>query len=183
MRDKVPEQDSGMALVGRECWVWDGDGMTHCSTYVRTVSEYRSMARLPYTADGSSWEHARPIALGRFDPRHPDPNHPSHKKEPKMTELEQARKAFNDLDKAHKEMGDKLKALEEAEKQKRPKLSEGQVWAYKDGRLYVVVPNKFLVNMDTWCGWCGTQGFGGDEDDFTYIGLAKDILTVNLPKA
>lgn len=170
-------------LLGVYCYLWDSGhedeavaAECHMVTRIHGPLGSRKSYHPSDVSDG--YDHARPVELG-----HPDPNHPSHKKEPKMTELEQARKAFNDLDKAHKEMGDKLKALEEAEKRKRPKLSEGQVWAYKDGRLYVVVPNKFLVNMDAWFGWCGDAGFGGNDKDFTYIGLAKDILTVNLPKA
>lgn len=177
MSAAIPAQDSGEALVGRECWVWD---TCKASNWVemqqarkRIVLNFTGSRFYPYRTNSEApllqeiYDHARPVELG-----HPDPNHPSHK-ETKMTELEQARKAYEEL-------GAKLKVLEEAEKVKRPDLAPGQLWLYRDGDIYLSTPSDVLVNTRSWITWAFNAGFKGADKDFTFLGLARDLLTIKV---
>ena len=62
--EEIPERDSGKALVGHWCFLWDGGDHRDCDTFglIDKVNEDES---LPYHADGwGDYEHAHPVKLG-----------------------------------------------------------------------------------------------------------------------
>jgi hypothetical protein len=68
----IPAQDSGEALVGRECWMWDVQPRTARKA---TITRFGDIASTyPYQVGHTIYGHARPVELG-----HPDPGHPEYK--------------------------------------------------------------------------------------------------------
>lgn len=76
-----------------------------------------------------------------------------------------------------------LKRKHEEGKAKRPALAIHQVWRHDDGNHYVVVLVKSeyllcaLQSIDG-CGIFSYSGFGDRSNEFTYIGMANDVIRI-----
>lgn len=98
----------------------------------------------------------------------------------------------------HAKMAEEIKALEtkiaEEAKAKRPELAAGQLWHKTSGKaqgLYIThrhghpgATQYSLVALDNHRAgdaWGQGCGFKSDASDFTYIGMASDILTIKEP--
>ena len=99
-----------------------------------------------------------------------------------MTKLEEARKQYEAL-------GATIAAMEAEEKAKRPELARGQVWRHKSSAaIYIVAhplsstENFRLVRLSGSNGSVGyvyrEDGFGGNDNDFTYLGMASEVITI-----
>ena len=144
--------------------------------YVGTITtDFVDWYRQPYILDNATympWLEESQVEL-------------IEEKEPKMTKLEEARKQYEAL-------GAAIAALEAEEKAKRPELAPGQVWKHCDGDVYIVNvtgtsthnPLIFLYSLITIQGrdvgraWCPDMGFSNKADDFIYLGMASEVLTV-----
>lgn len=81
--------------------------------------------------------------------------------------------------------------IEAEERARRPVLAAGQVWRIRsdDGDswgYWTALPvhgGICLFEVQSACGWAGARGFGGDDDQFEYVGLARDVLRVVPPSA
>lgn len=65
--DDRPGQDAGAALVGVECYVWDGEWEEEFEAVplkILSITENRYSARWPGYPQDQSWMHARPVYLG-----------------------------------------------------------------------------------------------------------------------
>ena len=61
---ETPNQDSGEALVGVECYVWDSN---FSSRRVARIQAFHEGWTSCYRVRGNGFRHARPVALGRFE--------------------------------------------------------------------------------------------------------------------
>lgn len=93
---------------------------------------------------------------------------------------------------SHAKMAEQIKELEaklakEAEAVKCPELALGQLWKYKDGTVYLVTryDGKFNVvcvdSRSNYNTWAGNAGFNGWEFEFSYLGMASDLMTIKEP--
>ena len=46
----------------------------------------------------------------------------------------------------------------------------------------LVLVARWISGDDVGCPWVPGRGFDGDEDEFTYLGTASDLLTIKEPK-
>lgn len=112
--------------------------------------------------------------------------------------MSDATKALEDLKGAHTKMAEEIKALEtkitEETKARRPELKKGQLWKHLDGSVYLgrgmanqgvdLVQVSALDDMESRIGnnWSEGRGFSNSPEDFTYLGVASDLLTIKEPK-
>lgn len=97
----------------------------------------------------------------------------------------------------HAKMAEEIKALEtkitEEAEAKRPELKKGQLWKHLDGSVYlgrgmtnqgvdlVRVSSPDHVKRSIGNNWSEGYGFGNSPEDFTYLGMASDLLTIKEP--
>lgn len=108
-------------------------------------------------------------------------------------------KALEDLKATHAKMAEEIKALEtritEEAKAKRPELAVGQLWRHERGSVYIATYTQGSgLGIDLMCCavppatqytvgrfWEIGRGFGRAQDEFTYLGMASDLLTIKEP--
>lgn len=61
------------------------------------------------------------------------------------------------------------------------KIEPGMMFRWAKGYTYIYARGGCLVNIATGETFEGNQGFRGKRDQFTYLGHARDILTIALP--
>jgi hypothetical protein len=77
-----------------------------------------------------------------------------------------------------------LKRQNEENKEKLPRLRMGQIWRHSNGDQYITTPNVDFNSYNLICLRSGIKyasiGFGGDDNEFTYIGMANDVIHVGI---
>jgi hypothetical protein len=60
----------------------------------------------------------------------------------------------------------------------------GQIWRHSNGDQYITTPNVDFNSYNLICLRSGIKyasiGFGGDDNEFTYIGMANDVIHVGI---
>ena len=75
-----------------------------------------------------------------------------------------------------------LKRIEELKKfvEGRPEPKEGQVWRHRSGAVYLLARTTLICIRGHEVGkcYCSDSTFSYNEDHFTYVGMANDVLEV-----
>jgi hypothetical protein len=110
------------------------------------------------------------------------PKHPSWLAYiPEMeVEIVETKSKLEQLEETIAKAQQEIKELREQEKKaKRPCLKIGQIWKrIQSDSYYIVNREKMLINLNSGEIWTIRGGFGGKDKDFTYVGLAKDLVQI-----
>ena len=92
---------------------------------------------------------------------------------------------LKELRKKHEDLGRTIAKMEAKERAKRPEIALGQLWKCREN-IYIVYRSwnldssyilVIVLGEHIGSRWCN-EGFGGDDDDFEYLGMARDLLTI-----